>query len=95
MCREIIPEQAEVVRHIYDRYLVGASLRQIKDGLESRNIPNVDGEPGWTLSTVKGILTNEKYCGDALLQKTFIQDCISKKVIRNAGRRLAPTRYRS
>ncbi len=82
---EIIPEQAEVVRHIYDRYLVGASLRQIKDGLESRNIPNVDGEPGWTLSTVKGILTNEKYCGDALLQKTFIQDCISKKVIRNTG----------
>lgn len=82
---EIIPEQAEVVRQIYDRYLAGASLRQIKDGLESQNILNVDGEPEWTLSTIKGILTNEKYCGDALLQKTFIQDCISKKVIRNTG----------
>ena len=82
---EIIPEQAEVVRQIYDRYLAGASLRQIKDGLESQNILNVDGEPEWTLSVIKGILTNEKYCGDALLQKTFIQDCISKKVIRNTG----------
>jgi len=82
---EIIPEQAEVVRQIYDRYIAGASLRQIKDWLESQNILNVDGEPEWTLSTIKGILTNEKYCGDALLQKTFIQDCISKKVIRNTG----------
>jgi DNA invertase Pin-like site-specific DNA recombinase len=82
---EIIPEQAEVVKQIYDRYIAGASLRQIKDWLESQNILNVDGEPEWTLSTIKGILTNEKYCGDALLQKTFIQDCISKKVIRNTG----------
>ena len=82
---EIIPEQAEVVRQIYDRYLAGASLRQIKEGLEAQNILNVDGEPEWTLSVIKGILTNEKYCGDALLQKTFIQDCISKKVIRNTG----------
>ena len=82
---EIIPEQAEVVRQIYDRYLAGASLRQIKDWLESQNILNVDSKPEWTLGTIKGILTNEKYCGDALLQKTFIQDCISKKVIRNTG----------
>jgi len=82
---EIIPEQAEVVRQIYDRYLAGASLRQTKDWLESQNILNVDSKPEWTLGTIKGILTNEKYCGDALLQKTFIQDCISKKVIRNTG----------
>lgn len=82
---EIIPEQAEVVKQIYDRYLAGASLRQIKDWLESQNIPNVYGEPEWTLSVIKGIRINEKYCGDALLQKTFIQDCISKKVIRNTG----------
>ena len=56
-----------------------------KDWLESQNILNVDSKPEWTLGTIKGILTNEKYCGDALLQKTFIQDCISKKVIRNTG----------
>ena len=82
---EIIPEQAEVVWQIYDQYIAGASLRQIKDWLEDHGILNVDGEREWTLGTIKGILTNEKYCGDALLQKTFIQDCISKKVIRNTG----------
>ena len=82
---EIVPEQAEVVREIYDQYLAGASLRQIKDRLEAQGILDVDGKREWTISTIKGILTNEKYCGDALLQKTFIQDCISKKVIRNTG----------
>ena len=82
---EIIPEQAEVVRRIYDQYIAGASLRQIKDYLEAGGILNVEGAAEWTISSIKGILTNEKYCGDALLQKTFIQDCISKKVIRNTG----------
>lgn len=82
---EIIPEQAEVVRQIYDWYLAGASFRQIKDKLESQNILNVEGNSEWTITVIRGILTNEKYCGDALLQKTFIKDCISKKVIRNTG----------
>lgn len=82
---EIIPEQAEVVRRIYDQYIAGASLRQIKDYLEAGGILNVEGAAEWTISSIKGILTNEKYCGDALLQKTFIQECISKKVIRNTG----------
>ena len=82
---EIIPEQAEVVRQIYDWYLAGASFRRIKDKLESQNILNVEGNSEWTITVIRGILTNEKYCGDALLQKTFIKDCISKKVIRNTG----------
>ena len=82
---KIIPEQADVVRSIYDQYLTGASLRMIKDRLEAKHIPNVAAEPQWTLSAIRNILTNEKYCGDVLLQKTFISDCISKKVIRNTG----------
>ena len=82
---QIIPEQADVVRSVYDRYLTGASLRMLKDWLESEQIPNVAGGAEWTISSIRSILTNEKYCGDVLLQKTYISDCISRKVIRNTG----------
>lgn len=81
----IVPEQAETVRFIYDRYLAGDSIREIKAALECRKIPTVSGKEVWMGSHIRNILTNEKYCGDALLQKTFIQDCISKKVIPNTG----------
>ena len=81
----IVPEQAEVVRFIYDRYLAGDSIREIKAALEGREIPTVSGKTEWMASHIRSILTNEKYCGDVLLQKTFIQDCISKKVIPNTG----------
>ena len=82
---KIIQEQAEVVRSIYEQYLSGASLRMIKDRLEAERIPNVTGGSQWTITAIRSILTNEKYCGDVLLQKTYISDCISRKVIRNAG----------
>ena len=81
----IVPEQAEAVRFIYDRYLAGDSIQEIKAALEGREIPTVSGKKEWMGSHIRSILTNEKYCGDVLLQKTFIQDCISKKVIPNTG----------
>ena len=82
---QIIPEKAEVVREIYRRYMAGASLRNLKDWLEENQIKTVLGKPKWTPTSIKGILTNEKYCGDVLLQKTFRADVISKKVIKNVG----------
>lgn len=81
----IIPEQAEVVREIYERYKNGASLRNLKDWLESNHIKTVLGTEEWSVSAIKGILTNEKYCGDVLLQKTFCTDVISKKIVKNIG----------
>ena len=81
----IIPEQAEVVREIYERYKDGASLRNLKDWLEENQIKTVLGTDDWSISVIKGILTNEKYCGDVLLQKTFSTDVISKKVVKNTG----------
>ena len=81
----VIPEQAEIVRELYKRYESGASLRNLQDWLEENQIKTVLGESKWTATSIKGILTNEKYCGDVLLQKTFIRDCISKQVIRNTG----------
>ena len=82
---ESIQEQAEVVWEMYRRYLAGASLRMLKEWLEANEIRTVDGKSGWTPSAICGILMNEKYCGDVLLQKTFISDCINRKVVRNTG----------
>ena len=81
----IIPEQAEVVQEIYERYKDGASLRDLKDWLEGNHIKTVLGTEEWSVSSIKGILTNEKYCGDVLLQKTFCTDVISKKIVKNIG----------
>ena len=81
----IVPEQAEVVRFIYDRYLAGDTTREIKAALEEKGAHTVSGKGTWMASHIRSILTNEKYCGDVLLQKTFIADCISKKVIPNTG----------
>ena len=80
-----IPEQAEVVKEIYAHYLRGDSLPMICRYLEAQHIPNIRGGTTWGRSAVRGILSNEKYVGDVLMQKTFRQDCISHKAIRNTG----------
>lgn len=82
---EIIPEQAEVVRKIYDLFLSGTPVRGIQEYLSANSVPNINGEPKWARSAIDSILTNEKYCGDVLLQKTYIDDCINKKVKKNTG----------
>ena len=82
---EIVPEEAETVRQIYRMYLAGQPLRNIRTSLVSEGRRNALGTTEWTTSNLQTILTDEKYCGDVLRQKTFIQDCISKKAIRNTG----------
>ena len=82
---EIIPEEAETVRRIFERYLAGKSIQNIRQVLEASGVRNAAGTTEWTASNLRSILTNEKYCGDALLQKSFIKDCISKKAILNTG----------
>ncbi len=84
---EVVPEEAEVVKRIYRRYLDGCSLAQIKRELEADGIPTSSGIRGWTYQVVRNILTNERYIGDALLQKTYTTDCISKTVKKNQGDR--------
>ena len=82
---EIIPDQAEVVRKIYDLFLSGTPVRGIQEYLNANSVPNINGESKWARSAIDSILTNEKYCGDVLLQKTYIDDCINKKVKKNTG----------
>lgn len=82
---EIIPEEAEIVKEIFRSYLDGMSLKQIADSLNSRGIKTKHKQTTWHSEIVKSILINEKYTGDALLQKTYITDCITKKSRKNNG----------
>ena len=81
----IDPEQAEIVRRIYREYLEGSSMDKIAKGLEADGIFTGAGKTKWWTSTINKILRNEKYIGDALLQKTFTVDFLSKKRIKNNG----------
>ena len=82
---EIIPEEAEIVKEIFRSYLDGMSLKQIADTLNSRGVRTKRKKAEWQPEIVKSILVNEKYTGDALLQKTYITDCITKKSRKNNG----------
>ena len=84
---EIVPEEAEVIKRIYHRYLDGCTLGQIKRELDEENVPTAQGVESWSPAIIHNIRTNEKYIGDALLQKTYVTDCISKKVKKNQGER--------
>ena len=84
---EIDPEQAVVVKRIYERFLAGDSLATIANDLNSDGIPTPSGIGQWQRGTIESILTNEKYKGDAILNKTYIRDCLSKKVMVNNGER--------
>lgn len=81
----IDPEQAEIVRRIYREYLQGLSMDKIAAGLEADGILNGAGNKKWYTSTINKILRNEKYIGDALLQKTYTTDFLTKKRVKNTG----------
>lgn len=81
----IEPKEAEVVKRIYREYLEGASLAQIGKSLEADGILTAAGKAKWRPETLKKILQNEKYIGDALLQKTYTVDFLSKKRVKNNG----------
>lgn len=75
------------MRFIYYRYFAGDSLDSIARKLYSLNILTPAGKRKWKSSMVRSILTNEKYKGDLVINKTFVADCISKKVCVNNGER--------
>lgn len=66
----INPEEAKQVRWIFKRYLAGDSLGKIAAGLERRGIPSPTGRSKWNRETIDKLLSNEKYIGQVLLQKT-------------------------
>lgn len=85
-CGEVVIhiDEAAVVEDIFRRFLLGHSIRMIRDALNADSIPAKNGRE-WKFASVQGILTNEKYCGDVLMQKTFKPDVMTGKVVKNTG----------
>lgn len=80
-------QQAEVVRNIFEWYLQGMSLGQIKRRLEENQIKTASGKSVWSKSVIQEMLCNEKYMGDCMLQKYFTEDFLTGKKARNTGQR--------
>lgn len=81
----IVPGEAEIVRRIFRLFLEGSSYVQIAKILESEGIFTVTGKTDWHPSVIDHMLSNEKYMGDALLQKTYTVDFLTKKRVKNQG----------
>jgi len=82
---EIDPEEAEIVRRIFSRYLIGHSVAKIIADLEADGIKTARGHKKWNDGVIRGMLQNEKYMGDALLQKTYIADLFTRQTKKNTG----------
>ena len=81
----IVPEEAAIVRQIFRDYLDGYSPGRIASGLMKDGVPSPAGKKSWYASTVKSILTNEKYTGDLLMQKYYTEDFLTQRVLKNDG----------
>ena len=82
---KINEEQAKIVKLIYKLFLGGRSFYAITKELEKRGIKSPSGKDKWYISTVRSILTNEKYRGDALIQKEYTADFLDKTRRKNTG----------
>lgn len=82
---EIDPPQAKVVQRIFSRYLLGHSVARIARDLEADHIETLRGNTLWRDGVIRSILQNEKYIGDAILQKTYVADLFTKKIKKNTG----------
>ncbi len=82
---KIIESEAKIVRLIYRLFLEGKTISAISKHLTNESIPTPSGKKKWTTSTIRSILTNEKYKGDALLQKCYTIDFLTKKRKKNEG----------
>lgn len=78
-------EQAKIVRRIFDDCISGLGVTRISRGLEKDGIKNISGGDKWSQAVLLSMLKNEKYKGDALLQKTVTADSITFKRKRNNG----------
>ena len=86
----IVPEQAEIVRLIFELYLKGYTFSQIKKHLEESGVKTVTGKTVWSANVIQQMLKNGKYKGDMMLQKTFTEDYLNGIRKKNIGQR---TRY--
>lgn len=81
---QMVPKEAEIVRKIFDLYIQGNGVRKIKKYLEFHDIKIVTGKTGWSTSTIDRMLRNEKYVGQVLIQKTYMQNFLTGKQVKNS-----------
>ena len=81
----IVEDEAKTIVRIYHEFLLGKTPGAIANGLTADGILTPTGKPKWSSSTVMNILTNEKYAGSALLQKSYTADFLTKKLKKNTG----------
>lgn len=81
----INPEQAATIERIYNEFLWGNNPQTIAKRLEDDGVPGCMGQTKWYPSSIIGILKNEKHMGDALLQKTYTADFLTKRQVKNEG----------
>ena len=84
---KINEEQAVAVGNIFKWYIEGYSFHQIKLELEGRGILTAIGGKIWHEKVIQGMLRNEKYCGDTMLQKTVTEDFLTGKRVMNVGQK--------
>ena len=82
---QIVPEEAEIVRKIFELYIQGNGVRKIKRYLEEHGIKTVTGKSEWNTSTIDRMLSNEKYIGEVRMQKTFTVDFLTGRREKNTG----------
>ncbi len=82
---QVVPKEAEIVRKIFDLYVQGNGVRKIKRYLEEHGIKTVTGKSEWSTSTIDRMLSNEKYVGEVLMQKTYTSDFLTGKREKNQG----------
>lgn len=82
----INPAQAKIVERLYDEYLSGKTVDYIKRIFEREGVKGWHGKAKWQASTLQSMLNNEKYKGDAILQKSYTVDFLTKKRARNNGK---------
>ena len=82
---QIVDREAKIVRQIYNMFLDGNTYREIANHLTLSLIPTTTGKEKWHPSTIKNILTNEKYTGNAILQKWYTVDFLTKTIKPNNG----------
>ena len=84
-------DEAKIVRRIYGDFLAGKAPALIAKELTDEGVPTSKGKRNWAVPTVKSMLTNEKYKGDALIQKSFTVDFLTQKTKKNEGDNLSIT----
>ncbi len=82
---EIIPEEAEIVKLIFNSYLSGMGKQAIANMLNEMHIPT-KFENKWSGDAIKRIITNEKYCGELMLQKFYSENHLTKRKMVNTGK---------